>query len=107
MNHKKTIATVATAAALYLSGGLAAPAFEDSQYPNLKGMWNRVVGPNETGGVIPFDPSKPPGRAQQPPLTPEYQQIFEANLKELEAGVPPTWPGPSCLPPGLPAQMSA
>jgi hypothetical protein len=107
MNHKNTIATIVTAAALCLTSALTAQAFEDSQYPNLKGMWTRVVGPNEKDGVIPFDPSRPPGRGQQAPLTPEYQKIFEANLKEQELGVPGSWPGPSCLPPGLPAQMTA
>ena len=88
MNHKNTIATIVTAAALCFTSALTAQAFEDSQYPNLKGMWTRVVGPNEKDGAIPFDPSKPPGRGQQAPLTPEYQKIFEANLKEQELGVP-------------------
>src|SRR5438552_16548441 len=106
MHHGSTIASIVLAAALY-AASVGAQAFEDSQYPNLKGQWSRVVGPNEGSGVIPFDPSKPPGRAQQAPLTPEYQKIFEANLKEVEAGVPGSWPGPSCLPPGLPAQMTA
>ena len=106
MHNKKTIAMIALTAALY-TGSAGAQGFDDSKYPNLKGMWNRVVTPNESSGVIPFDPSKPPGRGQQAPLTPEYRKIFEANLKDLEAGVPGSWPGPSCLPPGLPAQMTA
>ena len=101
MNHKNTVATMALTATLCLTGAVA-QAFEDSQYPNLKGQWSRVTTSNDSSGVIPFDPSKPPGRGQQAPLTPEYQKIFEANLKELEAGVPGSWPGPSCLPPGLP-----
>jgi len=73
-----------------------------------------ISGPQWTRAAVPgavdeprFDPSKPPGRGQQPPLTPEYQAVFEANLREREAGVPGTWPGPSCLPPGMPAQMTA
>ena len=106
MHHGSTIASILLAAALY-TGSASAQAFDDSKYPNLKGQWSRVTTPNESSGVIPFDPSKPPGRGQQAPLTPEYQKIFEANLKELEAGVPGSWPGPSCLPPGLPAQMTA
>jgi len=106
MHHGSTIASILLAAALY-TGSASAQAFDDSKYPNLKGQWSRVTTPNESSGVIPFDPSKPPGRGQQAPLTPEYRKIFEANLKELEAGVPGSWPGPSCLPPGLPAQMTA
>ena len=64
MNHKNTIATLALAAALSLPA-FVAQAFEDDQYPNLKGQWTRVVGPNEVKGAIPFDPSKPPGLGQQ------------------------------------------
>jgi hypothetical protein len=62
--------------------------------------------PGESG-PLPFDPSKPPGRGQQAPLIPEYQTIFEAALKERAAGVPGTWPGKSCLQPGMPATMTA
>src|SRR3954463_4842463 len=79
----------------------SAHAFDSSLYPDLKGQWTRAT--PETS----FDPGKPPGRGQQAPLTPEYQAIFEANLREREAGVPPTWPGRTCLPPGMPATMTA
>src|SRR5215813_14890756 len=79
----------------------SAQAFDGSVYPDLKGQWTRAT-PQDS-----FDPAKPPGRGQQPPLTPEYQAIFEANLRERDAGAPGTWPGPSCLPPGMPAQMTA
>jgi hypothetical protein len=80
---------------------VSAHAFDGSVYPDLKGQWTRAT-PQDS-----FDPSKPPGRGQQAPLTPEYQAIFEANLREREAGVPPTWPGRTCLPPGMPATMTA
>ena len=46
MNHKKMIATIAIAATLCLAGTVA-QAFDANQYPDLKGMWKRVVGPNE------------------------------------------------------------
>ena len=79
----------------------SAHAFDASVYPDLKGQWTRATAQDS------FDPTKPPGRGQQAPLTPEYQAIFEANLREREAGVPPTWPGRTCLPPGMPATMTA
>jgi hypothetical protein len=104
MHHQSTIATIALAAAL-CAASVGARAFEDSKYPDLRGQWVRAVAPG-TADEPRFDPSKPSGRGQQPPLTPEYQAIFEANLREREAGVPGTWPGPSCLPPGMPAQMT-
>jgi len=105
MHHASTIATMALAAALCMPMA-GARAFEDSKYPDLRGQWTRAVAPG-TVDEPRFDPGKPPGRGQQPPLTPEYQAIFEANLREREAGVPGTWPGPTCLPPGMPAQMTA
>src|SRR6516162_7482839 len=103
MSHGNPIAAMALAAALCAVHS-GAQAFEDSKYPDLHGQWIRAAG--DADGPR-FDPHKPPGRGQEPPLTPEYQAIFEANLRERDAGVPGTWPGPSCLPPGMPAQMTA
>jgi redox-sensitive bicupin YhaK (pirin superfamily) len=42
----------------------------------------------QASGSLQFDPHKPAGRAQQAPLTPEYQAIFEANMADqaLEQG---------------------
>jgi hypothetical protein len=101
---------IAIAAIVLVAAGDAASAggqaFDDSKYPDLHGQWMRAVAP-EAIDEPRFDPKKPPGRGQEPPLTPEYQAIFAANLREREAGVPGTWPGPSCLPPGMPAQMTA
>jgi len=63
-------------AAMMLACG-GAWAFDDSNYPDLKGQWNRM----EVPGIGPsFDPTKRPGLAQQAPLTPEYQKILEASL---------------------------
>jgi hypothetical protein len=105
MSHGNPVAAIAFAAALCLAHS-GAQAFEDSKYPDLHGQWIRAVAPGASDDPR-FDPHKPPGRGQEPPLTAEYQAIFEANLREREAGVPGTWPGPSCLPPGMPAQMTA
>jgi hypothetical protein len=98
MHRWISIAACASALTLMVT---SAHAFDGSVYPDLKGQWTRAT-PQDS-----FDPSKPPGRGQQAPLTPEYQAIFEAKLREHEAGVPPTWPGRTCLPPGMPAIMTA
>jgi hypothetical protein len=95
MLRGSSIAPVALAAALCATIGNA-PAFDDSQYPNLKGQW-RVV-----GGPMRFDPNKPWGRGQEAPLTPEYQLIFEDNLKAQAAGGQGTTPTYTCLSPGMP-----
>lgn len=55
-------------------------AWDDTKYPNLKGQW-RVV-----GGPMRFDTTRPWGPGQGAPLTPEYQAIFEANVKDQEEG---------------------
>jgi hypothetical protein len=72
----------------------AAAAFDETKYPDLKGQWLRIGAPNWVG----------PG--QKPPLTPEYQVIFEANLADQAAGGHGTEPSYACLPPGMPRIMN-
>jgi hypothetical protein len=69
-----------------------------SKYPDWSGQWLRI-------GSGSFDPSKPPGRGQQAPLTEEYQAILEASLAEIAAGGQGNNPMGRCLPPGLPRTM--
>ncbi len=49
-----------------------------------------------------WDPTKPGGPAQQAPLKPEYQAIYEANLADQAAGGQGTDPLFRCIPPGMP-----
>ena len=67
MLYRSSIGAMALMAALAMSIGGAA-AFDDSKYPNLKGQWVRAEGAR---GVGRFDPTKPPGRLQEAPLTAE------------------------------------
>jgi hypothetical protein len=54
----------------------------DSKYPDLKGQWRRFGAvPNTFRFDLAFDPGKP-FRAEEPPLTPEYQAIYEANIDD-------------------------
>jgi ribosomal protein S6E (S10) len=72
-----------------------AQAFDDSKYPNWKGMWDR-------GGIPPR--WTPPG--QTAPLTPEYKVLFDQNTADQKAGghgMEPSW---RCLPPGMPRIMN-
>jgi hypothetical protein len=73
-----------------------ARAWDDALFPDLKGQW-RVV-----GGPMRFDPNKPWGPGQEAPLTPEYQAVFEANLKAQAVGGQGTTPTYTCLSPGMP-----
>src|SRR5438105_13250724 len=56
-----------------------------------------------------YDESKPPGRGlnlgQQPPLTPEYQAIYEENLEDMKKGGQGIDPTASCVSPGMPRVM--
>jgi hypothetical protein len=79
-------------------------AWDDSNYPDLKGQWVRAEGYRGLGR---FDPGKPPGRLQEAPLTAEYQAIYEANLAEQARGYQGIDPTYRCLPPGMPRIMHA
>jgi hypothetical protein len=91
---RKTISALALAAALCVG----ARAQEATKYPDWSGQWERIGGGS-------FDPSKRPGRAQQPPLTAEYQAIWEANLAEEASGGQSYNTQAWCLPGGMPRMM--
>jgi hypothetical protein len=85
--------TVSIALAALFGMISAAAAFDETKYPNLKGQWLRV-GPATWSN---------PG--QKPPLTGEYQAIFDANLRDQAAGGHGTEPSFACLSPGMPRIM--
>ena len=79
MLYRSSVGAVALAAVLGLSIA-AARADETKKYPDWEGMWKR----GSPVGV--WDPSKPAGPKQEPPLTAEYQAVFAANLAKAKAG---------------------
>ena len=89
--------TLAAVAMLLATGGLA-PASDAARYPDLTGQWSRI-GPGS------YDPTKPPGLGQQPPLTLEYQAIFAANVADQAAGGQGDDPSYKCVPAGMPRAM--
>jgi hypothetical protein len=84
----------------------AAQVLDLGKYPNLQGQWTRAPVAGAIGQP-PHDPSKPPGRGQEAPLTAEYQAVFEANLADQAAGGQGKDPTYVCLPNGMPRAMSA
>jgi len=76
-------AIVMTAALLTALSG--AQAFDDAKYPDLKGQWNRYVVPGVAGQPS-FDQTKPWGKGQQAPLTPEYQAVLDASIADQQRG---------------------
>jgi hypothetical protein len=92
--------------ALALAGAMAfaaagAAAFDESRYADFSGQWDRG-----TGGAG-WDPTRPNGLAQNPPLTPEYRAIFEANVKSVANGSEVYNDQARCLPSGMPRMMIA
>jgi hypothetical protein len=65
MRHRNAIVAIAIITGLGMTG---ARAQEMSKYPDWSGQWLRI-------GGIQWDPGKPLGARQQPPLTPDYQAL--------------------------------
>jgi len=99
MPYRSSIGAAAAAVAAVLCMSIAgAKAQETRKYPDWEGLWKR----GSPVGV--WDPSKPPGARQQPPLTAEYQAVFEANLAKGKAGAQFDIKG-TCGPVGMPRLM--
>jgi hypothetical protein len=98
MLARSSLGTAALAAVM-VSTIATARAHDEAKYPDWSGQWLR------TGGIQ-WDPSKPLGRGQQAPLTPEYQVIFEASLADQAQGGAGNDPRYSCFPVGMPRLMS-
>jgi hypothetical protein len=111
MRFGKSIGAGLLTAALMMTVGGAA-AFDDSKYPDFKGQWRRAGGGGLLAGGaggLRYDDSKPikntPSLGQEPPLTPEYQAIYEANLADMVQGGQGIDPTYSCVSPGMPRVM--
>ena len=98
MIQRGFIGSLVLAATLALAAG--ARADDPARYPDWGGQWFR------TGGIQ-FDPSKPLGRRQDAPLTPEYQALFDQSLADLADGGAGLNAHTSCVPHGMPRLMNA
>jgi hypothetical protein len=87
------IVTFSAALAMQIAG--AAPR-DESKYPDVRGQWTAI------GGSVKYVPDKPRGLGQGAPYTPEYQAVFEANLRDMAEGGQGTDPTTWCLSPGMP-----
>src|SRR3954466_6725203 len=97
MQYRGMLAVIALATALGMPIA-GAQTVDFSKYPDLRGQWVRwgPSGPDQKGPLVGrgpdgmskarFDPYRPRGAGQEAPLTPEYQAIFEANLKDQAEG---------------------
>ena len=94
MLYRSSICAVALAAAL-LATPCAAQVVDFGRYPDFRGQWVRTGNPNNWREL-----------AGPPPLTPEYQKIFDDITADLKSGGPGNWPSTFCTPAGMPAMMS-
>jgi hypothetical protein len=95
---QRTLIGAAAVAALLCVSIAGAIAEDAKKYPDWDGLWKR----GSPVGV--WDPTKPGGLGQQPPLTAEYQKVFESNLAKGKAGVMFDIKG-TCGPVGMPRVM--
>ena len=98
MLHRRIAGAIVLSLLLPLAG---AQAHDEMRYPAFEGKWNRDAGPPR------YDPSKPPRRGQEPPLTAEYRAVFEASLADQEAGGQGNNHIHRCLPVGMPRQAAS
>ena len=101
MLYRRSIVALALAVAMTIADMPASGS--DMKYPAWDGQWRN---PTANRGGNPWDPTKPMGRGQEAPLTPEYQAIFEAGLKSLENGGQGNSRGTRCELPGMPKVMN-
>jgi hypothetical protein len=105
MQYRASTRTIVFAAAALCMPVAATQAFDDAKYPALTGQWTRAIVPGAVGQP-PFDPTKPPGRGQEAPLTREYQAKFESTLADrATSGLGDAVT--TCLAPGMPMMMQA
>jgi hypothetical protein len=95
MRYRNAIDAFAVLAALCIMSA-EGRAWDETRYPDFKGQWRPVGEPAR------FDPSKAWGLGQRAPLTPEYQALFEANLKDQAAGGQGLAQTNRCISPGMP-----
>jgi hypothetical protein len=101
---KLRLATAA-AAALCVASGIGTQAQDLAKYPDWSGQWERAIDP-QVPREGQWDPKKQGGRAQEAPLTPEYQARFEASLADQAAGGEGDNTYGYCIPLGMPRMMS-
>ena len=94
MRFRASASAVAMAAAL-MAAPAVAQVVDFGKYPDLKGAWDRTGPPNNWRQL-----------SGPPPLTPEYQKIYDASIAEQKEGRPGNWPSTFCLPEGMPAMMN-
>jgi hypothetical protein len=105
MLYRSSTCALALAGALMATLG-GARAANDAKYPEWTGQWD-TVSPRLGGQSVKFDPYKAFGKAQEAPLTPEYQKIHEDSMADQAKGGQGNFLDHAmCIPGGMPSMMS-
>ena len=103
LDRSSTVAAaVALAAALMVAIG-GAQAADDMKYPDWRGQWIRI--PVRLPTQPSHDQTKPWGKGQEAPLTPEYQAILEASIADQAQGGLGNFPTTTGRAAGMPHMM--
>src|SRR3989441_4296797 len=116
MLYRKLVHAIEVVGALMMLVS-AAHAADGAKYPDWKGAWERWIPPNPVldtgnniltaGGQPSFDQTKPWGRGQQAPLTPEHQKVLEESIADQAAGGQGNnFNRARCMPTGMPHMMT-
>jgi len=101
MLSRSLIAAVAALATLVtMSAGAVA---QDSRYPDWRGQWMRI--PVRLPTQPSHDQTKPWGKGQEAPLTPEYQAVLEASIADQAQGGLGNFPTTTGRAAGMPHMM--
>jgi hypothetical protein len=115
MHNRGLIAAIAAATFALPAGGIsqtlpatAEPAQSPAKYPDWKGGWARFTAPGLPGQPS-FDQTRPWGRGQEAPLTPEYRQVLEDSIADQANGGEGNFfdHAVRCYPSGMPLNMVA
>src|SRR5580693_1565816 len=115
---RTSISTIVVAVATVGMMAGAVQAADGAKYPEWKGAWTRWFPPGSVpepnggltaGGQPSHDQTKPWGRGQEAPLTPEYQRVFEESLADQATGGEGNFfdHGVRCMPGGMPLMTIA
>jgi len=94
-------AALGTALTAFSASIAGAQIVDFGKYPDFSGQWKRPP-----GAGIQWDQTKPFGRRQEPPLTPEYQARYEASLADQAQGGQGDDTTGQCIPHGMPRVMT-
>ena len=96
---QNAVAATSAPAAARATAGFVPKAYVPKSRRDFTGLW-------ENRGGIGWQQGIPPGKGQNPPLTPDYQKIFDRHQANAAMGKPTGDPTAGCLPQGMPRIMT-